>query len=162
MELLKRDPANQFLDNINTPQIETLEDDVTAAFKKASAFLATKEAEGKLNWSKFKNPTIYHLLKEALLPFARSGLHVGGWGNIINAVTHSHGPSWRMVVELSTPTEAYGMYPGGQSGNPGSRFYDNFIDDWVIGKYYKLWFMREGDRMDQNIRWTMKFSSAKL
>lgn len=160
MELLKKDSsALKYIDNINTPQQETLYDVVTAALQKASVDLAKKEAEGKLEWAKFKNPTVYHLLKDALLPFARTGLPVGGDGNIVNAVTHSHGPSWRMVVELTSPTEAYGVYPGGQSGNPGSKYYDDYIDNWVRGEYYKLWFMRQGDRTDKNIKWTMKFSS---
>ena len=100
---------------------------MTTALNKASTALAKEEAVGKLEWAKFRDPTVYHLLKENLLPFARRGLNIGGYGNIINAVTHSHGPSWRMIVQLSTPTEAYGVYPGGQNGNPGSKFYDNMI-----------------------------------
>ena len=162
MELLKKDSSSlKYIDNINTPKVETLQDDVTAALKKATAFLKEKEKAGQLDWWKFKNPTVYHLLKENLLPFARRGLHIGGNGNIINAVTHSHGPSWRMIVQLTSPTEAYGIYPGGQSGNPGSQYYDNFVDSWVTGKYEKLWFMRQGDRTDKNISWTMKFSPEK-
>ena len=160
MELLKKDSALQFIDNINTPQKETLYDAVTTALKKASADLAIKEAEGKLEWTKFKNPTVYHLLKDALPAFARKGLNVGGNGNIVNAVTHSHGPSWRMIVHLTNQTEAYGVYPGGQSGNPGSRFYDDYIDKWVAGEYNKLWFMREGDKTDKNVKWVMKFGNS--
>jgi penicillin G amidase len=159
-ELLKRDSALKFIDNINTPATETLSDLVTNALKLASADLVKKESEGKLEWSKFKNPTIYHLLKDALLPLARRGLVAGGNGNIINALTHSHGPSWRMIVHMTTPAEAYGVYPAGQSGNPGSKYYDNFIDTWVAGKYYPLWFMREGDRTDKKVRWIMKFTKG--
>lgn len=160
MELLKKDSALKFIDNSTTPQKETLYDVVTTALKKASADLATKEAEGKLEWTKFKNPTVYHLLKDALPAFARKGLNVGGNGNIVNAVTHSHGPSWRMIVHLTDQTEAYGVYPGGQSGNPGSRFYDDYIDKWVAGEYNKLWFMREGDKTDKNVKWVMKFGNS--
>lgn len=158
MELLKKDSLLRFIDDISTPEIETLPIVVTNAFKKAAVMLTQKESEGKLEWAKFKDPTVYHLLKNALLPFARAGLNVGGNGNIINAVTHSHGPSWRMVVHMTTPTEAYGVYPGGQSGNPGSVFYDNFIDSWVAGKYNKLWFMRDGDKTDKAVKWKMTFS----
>jgi len=157
MELLKKDSALKFIDNINTAAKENLFDVVTTALKKAAADLAKKETEGKLEWAKFKNPTVYHLIKD-LKGFARPGLQVGGNGNIVNAITHSHGPSWRMIVQLTTPTEAYGVYPGGQNGNPGSRFYDNYIDTWVAGKYHKLWFMREGDKTDKNIKWVMKFN----
>ncbi len=112
-----------------------------------------------MEWSKFKRPGIYHISdkgKSALLPFARLDLNVGGNGNIINAVTQSHGPSWRMIVQLSQTTEAYGVYPAGQSGNPGSKYYDNFVDTWVEGKSYPLWFMRDGDKLDKKVKWVMK------
>ena len=159
MELLKKDSAMKFIDNINTPQKETLYDIVTMALQKASVDLAKDEAQGKLEWTRFKNPTVYHLIK-SLKGFARPGLNVGGANNIINAVTHSHGPSWRMIVQMTTPTEAYGVYPGGQSGNPGSKYYDDYLDSWVAGKYNKLWFMQEGDRTDKNVKWVMKFKKT--
>lgn len=162
MELLKRDSTSLvYIDNRNTPEVETLYDDVTNALNQASVDLAEKERQGKLEWANFKNPTIYHLLKDALMPFARTGLNMGGNGNIINALTHSHGPSWRMVVHLSTDTEAYGVYPSGQSGNPGSKYYDNFIDTWAKGEYYTLWVMKKSDAGDQKVKWTMKFGKTE-
>lgn len=160
MELLKRDTSLRFIDDIRTPEAETLMDIVTTALKNASPMLKANEEEGRLEWSTFKNPGIYHISdkgKNALLPFARLGLPVGGNGNIINAIKQSHGPSWRMIVHLTTPTEAYGVYPAGQSGNPGSRYYDNFVDTWVKGEYYRLWFMREGDKLDKRVKWVLKF-----
>ena len=39
--------------------------------------------------------------------------------NVVNATSENHGPSWRMIVEMSKPPKAFGIYPGGQSGNPG-------------------------------------------
>lgn len=159
MELLKRDSALRYVDNINTSDTEDIYFAVTDALKKASVFLKRTEEEGKLEWSTFKDPSVYHLLKD-LTAFARTGLPVGGNGNIVNAVTHSHGPSWRMIVQLSDVTEAYGVYPGGQSGNPGSPYYDNMLDHWIGGKYYSLWMMRENERTDQRIKWTIKFTKA--
>lgn len=153
---VKKDSALKFVDNINTAEKETLFDVVTTALKKASRILL-KRNRRKTGMGQIQNPTVYHLIKD-LKGFARAGLNVGGNGNIINAITHSHGPSWRMIVQLTTPTEAYGVYPGGQNGNPGSRFYDDYIDTWVAGKYHKLWFMREGDKTDKNIKWVMKFN----
>ncbi len=130
---------------------------MTDALKKASVELAKKEKEGKLEWAKFKNPSVYHLLKEICFLLHERALNVGGNGNIINAITHSHGPSWRMIVQLSATTEAYGVYPAGQSGNPGSRYYDNFIDTWVQGEYYKLWMMKQSEASDKRVKWTMRF-----
>ncbi len=160
IEALLKDSAFKFIDNILTPQKETLYDAVTAALIKATPLISARENRGQLEWAKYKSPGIYHLLdpdKKDLLPLDRINLNVGGDGNIINAVTKSHGPSWRMIVQLTTTTEAWAVYPGGQSGNPGSRFYDDNIDNWVAGKYNKLWIMRDADRTDKNIKWTMKF-----
>ena len=81
-------------------------------------------------------------------------------GNTPNAITKTHGPSWRMIVHLTAETEAYGIYPGGQSGNPGSRFYQNFIDDWTVGKYYKLWIMKASEASDKRVLGTMTFSKS--
>jgi penicillin G amidase len=159
MELLKKDTAAKFIDNLNTPAKETLYDVVTSALKKATVNLAKLEAEGKLEWTKSKSPAVYHLIK-SIKGFSRPDLPVGGNNDIVNAITHSHGPSWRMIVQLSTPTVAYGVYPGGQSGNPGSKFYDDYLDNWVAGKYNKLWFMRDGDRTDKNVKWVMKFKKG--
>jgi len=134
-----------FIDDRNTPVKETLSELVTASLKMTTAYLLPYEKEGRLNWSLFKEPSVNHLLRDALPSFARKKLKVGGNGNIVNAITKSHGPSWRMVVHLSKEIEAYGIYPGGQSGNPGSRFYDGYVDTWVEGKYNKLWLMRPSE-----------------
>lgn len=157
LELLLKDSALSYADIITTPTKETVSDVVTTAFKNATVKLKAKEAEGSLEWYKFKTPTVYHLLKDALPPFARKGLHVGGNGNIINAIKHNHGPSWRMIVQLTNQTEAYGVYPGGQSGNPGSKFYDDYVSLWENGKYNTLWMMRDADKNDARVKWVMSF-----
>lgn len=159
LELLLKDSTSlKFIDNINTPKVETLTELITDALNKASGELAKDEKDGKLEWAKFKDPTIYHLLKDALPAFARKGLNMGGNGNIINAMTHSHGPSWRMIVQLSATTEAWGVYPAGQNGNPGSKYYDNFVDTWVKGDYYKLWMMKASEAYDARVKWTIRAS----
>ena len=161
-ELLERGDTTVmgFVDNVHTRETETIHTVVTEALNRTAAALTQLEKEGQLQWAKYKDVTIYHLLKEALLPFAHTGLNVGGWGDIINAVTKSHGPSWRMIVELGTPTAAYGVYPGGQSGNPGSRFYDNAIATWAAGNYYQLWLMHKEESGDARIKWVMNFSKS--
>ena len=156
LEALLKDSAFKYVDNINTPQKETLYDDVTAAFQKASVELAKEEKEGRLEWAKHKSPRIYHLLGQSLMPFSEP-IPVGGNGDIINATTTIHGPSWRMIVQLTDNTEAYGVYPGGQSGNPGSKFYDDFVNAWVKGQYHPLWMMKRTETSDQRVKWTMNF-----
>ncbi|OQP57025.1 acyl-homoserine-lactone acylase [Niastella vici] len=147
----------KFADNISTTPIETTRDVVTAALKKAVPVVSMADAEGALNWGKYKDAGIRHLLR--LAPLSRFHLMTGGGENIINATKQFHGPSWRMIVELTDTTEAWGVYPGGQSGNPGSKYYDNFIDQWAAGKYNKLWVMGEKDAKDKRILFAMNFSN---
>jgi len=158
IEALLKDSAFRFIDNINTQEKETLDQLVTDALKKATLYLMDLEHLGTLQWAKHKNTTIYHLLRTAVMPFARSGISIGGGGNIVNAVTHSHGPSWKMVVHLTDKTEAYGVYPGGQSGNPGSKYYDNSVDTWATGKYNVLWMMAKEEGGDKRVKGKMSFS----
>ncbi len=156
LDAVLKDSAYKFLDDINTTQKETLAYDVTASFKNAVIDLKKTDAAGKLEWAKFKDTKVTHLTRlEAL---SRMHLPVGGGTHCINATTQTHGPSWRMVISLTPQTEAYGVYPGGQSGNPGSKFYDNFIDTWVAGKYYTLWIMKSSEANDKRIKWKMSFS----
>lgn len=159
LEWINKDSAFKYVDNINTQQKETINDVVTQALQKATPELKKEEAAGTLPWTRHKDPTIYHLLKNAVMPFAKK-IPVGGWSNVINAVTTTHGPSWRMIVQLSDPVEAYGVYPGGQDGNPGSKFYDNFVDTWAGGKYYRLWFMKENEAKDKRIIETLTFTNS--
>ncbi|HNA15647.1 MAG TPA: penicillin acylase family protein [Ferruginibacter sp.] len=157
VEAILKDSAYKFLDNVNTPQTETLADDITAAFKTASAELQKLEAEGRLDWEKYKATRINHLAK--LAPLSRLNLPIGGGNNCINATKVDHGPSWRMVISLTQKTEAYGVYPGGQSGNPGSKFYDSFVDQWAAGKYYTLWMMTKEEVNDKRIIGKMTFNN---
>jgi penicillin amidase len=158
IEATLRDSTYKFFDNINTPQKETIGDEVTAAFIKASVVLTQAEKDGKLEWAKYKDTHISHLTK--IDAFSRLHLPVGGGGNDINAIREDHGPSWRMIVSLTDKTEAYGVYPGGQSGNPGSRFFDSFVDEWVAGKYYSLWMMTKEEAKDPKVKWVMNFSKG--
>ena len=132
--------------------------EVTAAFKITAGTLKNIEAAGKLPWAKYKATHVNHLAK--LASFSRMDLPAGGGAHSINATREDHGPSWRMIVSLTAQTEAYGVYPGGQSGNPGSKYYDNLIDTWVAGKYNTLWMMKQSETKDTKVKWTMTFAKG--
>jgi penicillin amidase len=158
VESLHKDSAYRFIDDISTPRKETLQDILAGAMKNAAKQLKQASLERRLDWAAYKGTKIQHLLK--LPAFSRSRVPVGGGVGIINATKTDHGPSWRMVVHLTEFTEAYGVYPGGQSGNPGSRYYDNFIDTWAKGDYYPLWVMRRSDATDRRVKWTLSFEKG--
>lgn len=157
LRALRKDSTYEFADDITTPQKETFKDIVTMAFKKTAPTLQQAEKNNMLAWGKFKNSGVRHLLK--IPSFSRLHLLSGGGEHVINAYTQYHGPSWRMIVQLTDDTEAYGLYPGGQSGNPGSSYYETFIDKWVEGKYYPLHiFKREDMQKQQNLLGTITFT----
>jgi penicillin amidase len=159
LEAISKDSNFIFIDDLSTDKLETLKDQVTLALQKASLKLTELEKENKLAWGAFKNTTVYHLLRTNTMPFAREGLDIGGGVGIVNATTHDHGPSWKMIIEMETPIKAVGVYPGGQSGNPGSKYYDSFIDTWAKGEYYDLTMMKQKDIEQKNYKWKMTFSS---
>ena len=154
--MLKRDSVFTFADDVNTPEKETVTDIATNAFQKACITLLFAEKDGRLSWSKFKDTGIRHLLRMEAL--SRFHLNTGGGKNVINATQQYKGPSWKMVVQLTDDTEAYGIYPGGQNGNAGSRHYDEFVNDWAEGKYYRLWHMKKNESGDKRVTSVLKLS----
>lgn len=157
LDLLLRDTAFHFIDNINTPQKETLSQLVQGVFATTVTQLSELNKAGRLELGKARGTDINHLSR-GIPAFSALHLNTGGGQHIVNATKSTHGPSWRMVVQLSDKTEAYGIYPGGQSGNPGSPFYDNSINDWVAGKYYLLHIFSEEEKDDPVIRYKLVFT----
>jgi penicillin amidase len=138
IRLLKEQPDLSFFDIRATPEKETARELLRQSFKEGVAAIEKWKAEkGKAaRWADFKDTYVGHLLRQEAL-----SVHVqhGGNHDIVNASSRTHGPSWRMVVSLEKAgVRAWGIYPGGQSGNPGSPFYDNMIALWAQGKYFSL------------------------
>ncbi len=157
IESFINDSAYKFADDINTPnKKETIADVVLAAYQKAAKQLAKMEKTNKLEWYKVKDTYVAHPTK--LPSLGRYHLNTGGGAHAINATKSDHGPSWRMVVQLTDKIEAYCVYPGGQSGNPGSRYYDTFIDTWAAGRYYSIIFAKKQEaRKDDRMKWHISF-----
>jgi penicillin amidase len=152
-EMLNRDLTNPFFDIASTVEQEDFMEVNRLAFEKAaSAFRDMDEPD----WGTAKATDIRHL---GLIPaFGRYSVYCGGNKHIVNATGKYAGPSWRMVVELGPEMRPTGIYPGGQSGNPGSPYYDNFIDDWSAGKHYDLLFLNKEEWTDEQVlaRQTLK------
>ena len=157
LEKLIKDTAYQYVDNVNTPQTETLRQMVTAALNKTATQLPKNNTD--LAWARHKGTRIQHLL-QSLTPFSRINISTGGSSKIINATQRTNGPSWRVVVHLTDETEAWGVYPGGQHGNPGSKYYDMFIDTWARGEHYRLWIMKASETNSPQVKYTMKFKAG--
>ncbi|MEI6189931.1 MAG: penicillin acylase family protein [Chitinophagia bacterium] len=160
LDQMNKDSNWSIADDIRTKdKVENFKDQVTLGVENATKKLLELEKENKLEWSLFKATRILHLTKMPAL--SRLNLPIGGGVNIINATTENHGPSWRMIVHLTDEIEAYGLYPGGQSGNPGSPYYDSFVNTWAAGQYYRFLFLGK-EKLKQNARtkWHLQFKAA--
>jgi len=145
VDLVVDRPESIYFDDRTTPGRESLAGLAGQAFRGAVGSL--EKRFGRMGdawrWGKAKATRVDHL---GQIPgFGREGLEADGAGHVINAIDSGWAPSWRMVVELGPEVRAWGVYPGGQSGNPGSRFYADFIDDWASGKPYELVFLGSAD-----------------
>ncbi|MEK7730162.1 MAG: penicillin acylase family protein, partial [candidate division KSB1 bacterium] len=151
MSLVLNEPANSFYDIKDTPAQESLADLTLQAFQSMQRKLVeTHGAFGvSWNWEKSRGTDLAHLARMPGL--GRIYLPTAGNGDNVNAITKTHGPSWRMIVALGPEVKAWGIYPGGQSGYPGSRYYDNAVDDWVAGKYYELLYLKTAAAADARI-----------
>lgn len=138
IRLMKNEPDLAFWDIRETPEKEDLTTLVKLSFTKAVEHVSNWEKENKKSarWADYKDTYIQHLLRiDPLSTHAR----VGGDEGIVNAADHRVGPSWRFIVSLEPKgVKAWGVYPAGQSGNPGSPFYDNMIPYWSDGNYFRL------------------------
>lgn len=158
VQLIQKEPNSKWFDNINTPAKETLNDAVNEAFKYACDSLERKYGAISMEWAwaNVKHSNVPHLAK--IPGFGSKVLMTGGGKMTINALSETNGPSWRMVIELGKNPKGHGVFPGGQSGNPGSRFYDNMIDTWASGKLYDLYFMQSPNDPTAKIISTLKIT----
>ncbi len=144
IKLIKEKPELSFFDITDTEAKETAREVLRLSYKEGVQDILKWKSEHPNNslvqWGDFKDSYIGHLAR--LEPF---NIHVkhGGNHDIVNAHARTHGPSWRMVVSLEkSGIKAWGVYPGGQSGNPGSYYYSNLLDTWTADKHFALSFLQ--------------------
>ena len=151
VHLLLNEPNSKWFDNVKTKAKESRNDVIHAAFVFSVDSLQQKH--GPLGedwrWANVKHSYVPHLAKIA--GFGSKVLLNGGSKTSVNALNESNGPSWRMVVALGKPTKGYGVFPGGQSGNPGSFHYDDMIDTWTKGQLDDLLFLKSATEKNPRI-----------
>lgn len=117
-----------------------------AAFETAVAQLHSKLGGGPSNWAwgKLHSRRFPSLLRARGLGYGPQAAGGDPWSvNAADGLPVSEaGPSWRMIVQPGTagqsPPTAWGIYPGGQSENPASPWYENLVADWRDGRYLPM------------------------
>lgn len=157
MELNDSLPAVWF-DNIQTTQKETMQDILQQSFQNAINSLQKKYGNygESWQWHKHKSTFVRHLAR--IEAFGVYNIKCGGSRQSVNATGKNHGPSWRMIVALGRNPKAFVVYPGGQSGNPGSYYYDNMVNTWAEGKLYEVLYMKRAAENHKQIIARIKFS----
>lgn len=153
IKILNDYPLDSAFDRVKTPEKENIRDILYTSYLATLDSIDTwKDEHGNAEpvWYLFKNTRLMHYTN--LKPFSLLQLPAGGNKHIVNANGPTHGASWRLVVEMGDKITAYGIYPGGQSGNPGSPAYDTFADDWAAGKYFKINFWKEPDENRNDLK----------
>jgi len=158
LKLITVDTLSLVFDNKRTEETETRAELVNESFKSTSKLLISEFGGLSDSWSygDVKPVTIGHL--GDIAGFSRSSIRTNGSKRSVNAVGSDHGPSWRMVVEMGESPIGYGIYPGGQSGHPGSAHYDAYINDWAAGQYYELHYLSSAEKKG-SVKQVTKLSS---
>lgn len=145
IQIMKKFPNHPIFDNKYSDEIENVKDLLLSSFNTACVNIRNNEIkyEEKVTWANFKRTSVQHLAR--INSFGVFNIPIGGNRGIVNACSDRWGPSWRMIVSLEKEIKAMGVYPGGQSGNPASKFYKNGIDKWSNGEYYSLNFWKSKD-----------------
>ena len=140
------DSTSVWWDDRHTRKVEDRDAIVTASLaaglERAEHLYGAPSTPGAWRWDRVHHANIYHLL--GLPSLSALNLSVSGGPSTISPSEGSgrHGASWRMVVELGPQVTAWGIYPGGQSGNPVSPRYENHLDAWLNGQLDSLRFPR--------------------
>ncbi|MCO5230477.1 MAG: penicillin acylase family protein [Chitinophagales bacterium] len=139
IDIMKNHPHFPLFDIMGTNKVETLQDVLNISFDSTVAYFDRHPELKEFRF--YKNTSISHLAQ--IDAFSEKNIKIGGYAGIVNATSSRWGASLRLIVDFSNgKIQGYGMYPGGQSGNPGSTAYNTFVEAWSDGKYYQHHFYK--------------------
>lgn len=138
---LARQPHNAWWDDRRTGDIQEDRDAIlsralTMAYDSLVARFGPPSGDA-WRWDNVRPARITHLLQLNGFSALRVGVQ-GAYGTLNPSAGTGYGSSWRMVVELGPNVRAWGIYPGGQSGNPASTRYRDRIAKWANGELDSL------------------------
>lgn len=130
---------------------------VLHSFKEAVRQFLKKERKSTIRWSEFRNSSIPHLAR--IDAFGHPFLNSGGTRSALNSIHRTTGPSMRMIARFKEQErEFYVSFPGGSSGNPGSQWYDNHLENWIKERYDKVYIGDNPEDLRKNAMGTIRLS----
>src|SRR5262245_41237018 len=153
------DPANSAFSPPGGPH-RTAPEVMRAAFATAVAHLTATlhGAPSSWAWGRIHSRQFPSVTQADALGYGPRASGADAW--TVNAadgglVSHQ-GPSWRMIVAWAGHGTAtgQGVYPGGQSENPASPWYEDQMADWWDGRYLAM--PPAGGSPAGQVRWSLR------
>jgi penicillin amidase len=108
---------------------------------------------GTWQWGRIHSRTVTSLLRVNQLSWGPRP--ASGDSRTVNAAGGTSGPSWRLIVDWNSK-QALGIYPGGQSENPVSPWYQNLVGVWWRGEYLPLLSGDEARAAGGSVSWNFQ------
>jgi penicillin amidase len=141
---------DQWVDDVNTPQIETLDDIIFRSFKDVIKILSDEYGTdaGKWNWGNIHKITLEHPMAsvkilDRIFKLNSDQFGIGGSNHTVCPYTYkegfvvSDGASERHIFNTADWDESFTVIPTGASGIPASEFYLSQTKTYLEGKFYK-------------------------
>jgi penicillin G amidase len=147
--ILKEGP-DKWVDDITTPQKETLDDIILKSFKSCVNTIRFRYGSDttKWIWGDIHKITLEHplgsvKLLDRIFSFNSKEYRVGGSSHTVSPYSYgggfkvNHGASERHIFNTANWDESLTVIPTGNSGIPASEFYLSQTDSYINGKFYK-------------------------
>ena len=134
-------PNSKWFDNINTEEVEDRDKIIEKSLRQAYKYLEEKfGGPEKWDWAKIHKMRIDHVLGVIpVLKFLNRGPYpMKNHSETVNATY----VSYRQIIDLSNFENSIWTITSGESGHFLSKHYDDQIQLWLNGKYYKMLFTK--------------------
>jgi penicillin amidase len=139
-----------WVDNVNTPQMETLDDIILRSFKNCISDLSNSRGtdQSKWEWGSIHKIVLEHPLGSVkildnIFGFNSDQYSIGGSSHTVSPYSYgagfrvNHGASERHIFNTANWDESYTIIPTGESGVPSSEFYLSQTESYLQGRFYK-------------------------
>ncbi len=136
------DPTSHWFDNATTGATQNSTVVMAQAFRDAVNHLASLLGPLPANWlwgaihfREFDAVSGLSALQRGPYPSSGDGFTL----NVAAGLVAKGGPSWRQIIDFGNLDDSLSIYPGGQSGNPLSVHYDDFlVGSYLEGRYLRF------------------------
>jgi penicillin amidase len=145
-----KEGADEWVDDINTPQKETLDEIILKSFKDGVDDINNKYGPDTTNWKwgdihkiTLEHPLGTVKLLDRIFGFNSKEHRVGGSNHTVSPYSYgtgfkvNHGASERHILNTANWDESLTVIPTGNSGIPASEYYMSQTDNYINGKFYK-------------------------